>query len=65
MEKILHKAILRLITFLNIAFLTVPFAIVWFYYYADRIVTPYYGRGNLLVIALFVLLYVEIGRAHV
>lgn len=64
MEKILHKAILRLITFLNIAFLTVPFAIVWFYYYADRIVTPYYGRGNLLVIALFVLLYVAFGHTY-
>ncbi len=64
MEKILHKAILRLITFLNIAFLTVPFAIVWFYYYADRIVTPYYERGNLLVIALFVLLYVAFGHTY-
>jgi len=63
-EKILHKAILRLITFLNIAFLTVPFAIVWFYYYADRIVTPYYERGNLLVIALFVLLYVAFGHTY-
>lgn len=64
MEKILHKAILRLITFLNIAFLTVPFAIVWFCYYADRIVTPYYERGNLLVIALFVLLYVAFGHTY-
>lgn len=64
MEKILHKAILRLITFLNIAFLTIPFAIVWFYYYADRIVTPYYERGNLLVIALFVLMYVAFGHTY-
>ncbi len=49
---------------MNIAFLTVPFAIVWFYYYADRIVTPYYERGNLLVIALFVLLYVAFGHTY-
>lgn len=64
MEKILHKAILRLTTFLNIVFLMIPFAIVWFYYYADRIVTPYYERGNFLVIALFVLLYVAFGHTY-
>ncbi|MBQ9767817.1 MAG: sugar transferase [Lachnospiraceae bacterium] len=64
MEKIVHKAILRLTTFLNIAFLTIPFAIVWFYYYADRITTPYYERGNFLVIALFVLLYVAFGHTY-
>lgn len=64
MKKILHKAILRLIAFLNIAFLTIPFAIVWFYYYADRIVTPYYERGNLLVIALYVLLYMAFGHTY-
>lgn len=64
MEKIVHKAILRLTTFLNIAFLTIPFAIVWFYYYAERIVTPYYERGNFLVIALFVLLYVAFGHTY-
>lgn len=64
MRKLIHKAILRLTTLFHIAFLTIPFGIVWFSYYAERITTPYYERGNFLVVALFVLLYVACGRTY-
>lgn len=44
---------LRLMKLLNAFLMTMPFAIAWFAYYAERIAEPFYNMGNWLVIALF------------
>lgn len=55
---------LRLMKLLNAFLMTMPFAIAWFAYYAERIAEPFYNMGNWLVIALFFLLYIAFGRVY-
>ena len=64
MNKFRQEFLLRLLKSLNAVMLTVPFACCWFYYYAGHIASPYYERGNWLVIALFFVLYVVFGRIY-
>ncbi len=64
MKKAVHKAVIRFAIFVNIMLVTLPFAFCWFWSYADGIVMPYYRRGNFLLIALFVLLYIVFGRTY-
>ena len=42
---------------LNVVLMTLPFSAVWFMFYRRSIISPFLGRGNLVVI--------QIGRAHV
>lgn len=49
---------------MNILLVTLPFAIGWMSYYADKIVSPYYAKGNWLIILLFALLYGIYGRVY-
>ena len=44
---------LRLMKLLNAFLMTMPFAIAWFAYYAERIAEPFYNMGNWLIVALF------------
>ena len=55
---------LRLLKLLNVILMTVPFAVCWFAYYAERIAEPFYNMGNWLVIALFFVLYIAFGRVY-
>lgn len=64
MNKLMHKTVLRFTALINIALLACPFVYIWFLYYADRIQSPYYMRGNWLVIALFVILYVTFSYTY-
>ncbi|MGN0505871.1 MAG: exopolysaccharide biosynthesis polyprenyl glycosylphosphotransferase [Lachnospiraceae bacterium] len=64
MNKIRHKAVLRVAVLINIILLTCPFVMSWFLYYAGRILNPYYMKGNILVIALFVILYVAFSHTY-
>lgn len=60
----INEVALRLLKLLNAVLLTVPFAIGWFAYYAERIADPFYYMGNWLVIALFFVLYIVFGRVY-
>ena len=44
--------------------MTVPFIIVWYSFYADKLWVTFFMRGHWLVIALYALLYVLIGRVY-
>lgn len=44
---------LRLMKLLNAFLMTMPFAIAWFAYYAERIAEPFYNMGNWLIVAFF------------
>lgn len=48
----------------NAILITIPFALTWMLYYADRIANPYYEKGNYLIIALFLIVYVCYGRTY-
>ncbi len=59
-----HDLVLRLVKALDALLLTVPFAVCWYCYYAPRMVEPFYNKGNWLMIALFLLLYVAYGKVY-
>lgn len=44
--------------------MTLPVIACWFWYYADRIVIPYYQKGNWAIIALFAVLYIAFARIY-
>lgn len=55
---------MRAVKALNVLLLTLPFAVCWYAAYADKIASPYYARGNYLVIALYAALYFTYGRIY-
>lgn len=59
-----HNLLLRFVKILDVILVTVPFAICWYMYYAKRICSPFYSKGNLLMIVLFGFLYVIFGRIY-
>ena len=64
MEGIKHDIILRLVKVLDAVLITVPFALVWLCYYAERTWAPFYRKGNWAVIGLFLLLYAMFGKVY-
>ena len=59
-----HDLLLRIVKLLNVTMITIPFALCWFLYYAQRTEAPFYAKGNYLIIALFVVLYTVFGRVY-
>lgn len=55
---------LRSVKVLDALLLTVPFAVCWHFAYAKQTAAPFYFRGNVLVIAIFFILYVTYGRIY-
>lgn len=63
-NKRFHDVTLKLIKMLNAVLITVPFAVCWMGYYAERTDSPYYAKGNWAVIALFLVLYTIYGNVY-
>ncbi|MBD5554767.1 MAG: exopolysaccharide biosynthesis polyprenyl glycosylphosphotransferase [Roseburia sp.] len=63
-NKRFHDVTLKLIKMLNAVLITVPFAVCWMGYYAERTYAPYYAKGNWAVIALFLVLYTVYGNVY-
>ena len=59
-----HDLLLRIVKLLNVTMITIPFALCWFLYYAQRTEAPFYAKGNYLIIALFIVLYTVFGRVY-
>ena len=59
-----HDIPLRLVKILNIICLTIPFACCWYGYYSHQMKDSFYNRGNLLMIALFMLVYLLFARIY-
>ena len=64
MDKFTHNLLLRIVKVADAAMITVPFALCWMLYYADRVDSPFYAKGNWLMIALFFGLYIVFGRVY-
>ena len=63
-EKTRHKLWLRALKFFNAVLITIPFALCWYFYYAERLYNPFYARGDRLMVGLFLALYIVFGRVY-
>ncbi len=59
-----HDLKLRIIKFLNVVLMTVPFAAAWYLVLRGGTAAPYYARGNWLVIFIYFALYWVLGRTY-
>ena len=48
-----RKTALRIVKVLNLVMMTMSFAFIWYTFYAKNIRSPFYNKGNWLVIAIF------------
>ena len=64
MKKFLHDISLRAVKLVNIVMMTLPFALSWYLFYADRIDEPFYKKGNWLMVVLFLLIYATYSRIY-
>ena len=64
MNNMKHTLTLRMVKLLAVILETVPFAVCWYVYYAERIYSPFYNKGNWLVIALFAVVYTTLARIY-
>ena len=64
MKKLRHDLGLRMMKLLPIILAAVPFGLMWYQYFADSIASPFFNKGNWMVIALFVVLYVAFARVY-
>lgn len=64
-ENTRHRLWLRSIKFFNAIMVTIPFIICWYQYYAKRLyIKPFYAKGDVVVILLFLILYISFGRIY-
>ena len=59
-----HDISLHLVKALNVVIVVACFAGVWYGYYGNTIVSPYFNRGNWAVLLLYALLYFFLGRTY-
>ena len=53
MTKGKHDLLLRIVKTLGAIMITVPFALCWYLYYGKDVVSPFYAKGNFMMIARF------------
>ena len=51
-----RKTALRIVKALNLVMMTMSFAFIWYTFYAKNIRSPFYNKGNWLVIAIFTII---------
>ena len=64
MDRLRHNTVLRAVKLLDAILLTIPFGLCWYGVYAGSLAEPYFQKGNWLVIALFLVLYITYGRIY-
>ena len=64
MTRFKHDLILWIIKIMDAVLVTVPFALCWYLYYAKHIASPFYAKGDYLVVALFFVLFIIFGRVY-
>lgn len=58
MKRVLeHSIAVRCVKLINLILMVIPFVVCWYVYYSQRLIIPYYSRGNWVVIALFTIMY--------
>ena len=64
MKNVKHDVGLRLVKLLPMIFAVMPFTLMWYFYFADRIMVPFFNKGNWAVIGLYLVLYVTFARIY-
>ncbi len=64
MHDLKHDISLRAAEALNAVLITIPFIACWYGYYAPRLYSPFYRKGNWAVIALFVAVYLTYAKVY-
>ena len=64
MENIGRDVRVRIVKGLDALLLTVPFFLCWYGYYATRTFSPFFRKGNYLVVLLFLFVYIIYGRMY-
>lgn len=65
MNNFKHDVLLLTIKSLNVIYMTAAFGFVWFSYYAPKAALEYFNnRGDILLILIFMLLYLALGRTY-
>ena len=59
-----HDIGLRFIKLLNLIFMVIPFGVAWFMYYQHRISSPFHFWGDVMVVAIFAVLYFYFGKTY-
>ena len=54
----------RFAKIMNVLLVTAPFAYCWYAYYAERLYSPFFKRGNWAVIALYMALYITYVKVY-
>lgn len=57
MKNAKHDLLLPILKIFNAILLTVPFGLVWYFVYSNEMASPYYIKGQIIVLLLFFLLY--------
>lgn len=64
METLRDQILLRLVKILNPVLETIPFAVCWYNVYGRNLTTPFYNRGNWIIILLFFVIYIGYVRIY-
>lgn len=59
-----HDLALRVVKVTNLLIMTCVFALTWQWFYADKIVDPFYNVGNWVMFGLFMIMYFFYGRTY-
>lgn len=59
-----HEFGLRLIKFVNLLYMVIPFAIAWYFYYEYRLNSPFYFWGDIAIIFLYSVLYFFLAKTY-
>ena len=59
-----HALVLRTVKLIDPFLLSIPFAFCFIGFYSKQAVTPYYWRGNVVIILLFLFLFIILGRMY-
>ena len=64
MTKFKHDILIRIVRIIDAVMITIPFMMCWYLYYAPRTNSPFYSKGNFLVVVLYFILYIVFARLY-
>lgn len=63
-NRFVHDLKIQTVKALDTIGVLIPFGLCWYLYYADRILAPFYRKGNWAILALFVFVYFFMVRTY-
>lgn len=63
-NRFVHDLKIQAVKALDTIGVLIPFGLCWYLYYADRILAPFYRKGNWAILALFVFVYLFMVRTY-